>query len=128
LLAYVARQKETSRNRGYLRLLTAYAYLAIGDGKRAVESARQALGQFPSGASADARGACTVALAELLAWTGLHDEAVDVLEKLVALQSGTYHGPGDVLTNPVLSIPLEKNARWQALSARLRAQMRAAEL
>ena len=78
---------------------------AIAEGKRAVELLPESRDAF------DGPG-CTTALAQIYAWTGETDEAVRLLDHLLAVPNG--------LTIPMLKLepawdPLRKDPRFQAL-------------
>jgi hypothetical protein len=64
--------------------------------------------------------------ASVLAWAGDEDHADALLERLATVIGGL--GPAEIARDPLYTVPLAGNARFQRLVHRLEAQMRAAEL
>jgi tetratricopeptide (TPR) repeat protein len=124
VLDFVAHQKQTLWNRNFLRQLTAEGYTFTGDREHAIISARAALGLVrPTQLSA---GSVGLQLAAVYAWSGAEDDAVNLLEQLATSIPGP--GPAEITRDPLYTIPLAHNVRFQQLVARLEAQMRATKL
>src|SRR5690606_31237300 len=62
-------------------------------------------------------------LAATLAWSGAEDEAVKLLSSLAA--GAAVLGPAMITRDPLYFVPLENNAAYRALAARLEARMQA---
>jgi hypothetical protein len=62
----------------------------------------------------------------VLAWAGDKDEAAALLEELSTAMPGP--SPADIARDPRFTVPLADNARYQALKAKLEAQMAATKL
>jgi hypothetical protein len=61
--------------------------------------------------------------AQVLAWAGAEEEAVTLLETVATSSPGI--APGQIVGDPTVRVPLAGNARYQALRAKLEAQMAA---
>jgi TolB-like protein/tetratricopeptide (TPR) repeat protein len=123
ILDFIAHQKETSWNHYFLRRLAAEGHLFSAERTQAVAAAREALAIR----SLDIDPSFgTVTIAAVYAWSGAGDEAMDLLEHLATATPGP--GPAEITRDPLFTIPLAHNARYQQLSERLEAQMRATKL
>lgn len=117
---FLASTAETPRNRFFRGLLESEAYLFEGQPERALEAAR-ALERLPEPIySYDTR--LPKMLAAIYAWGGAPDEAVDLLERLS--EELPRVGPGEIVHDPLYTMPLAENARFRELVARLEAEMR----
>jgi hypothetical protein len=127
VLDFVAQRKETLWNRVLLRQLAAEGYTFSGDSKRAVAAAQNSLKlSRPSRALNASLQTPGLRLAAVFAWNGAEDEAVQLLERLAK----TIPGPGSavIARDPLFTVPLAHNVRFQQLVAQLEAQMRATKL
>jgi hypothetical protein len=67
--------------------------------------------------------------ASVYAWSGAADDAASFLEKLsVQIPMDIELGPATIARDPLYTVPLAANARYQALRAKLEAQMAATKL
>jgi TolB-like protein/DNA-binding winged helix-turn-helix (wHTH) protein/Tfp pilus assembly protein PilF len=119
ILAFLASTEETEHNRFFRRLLAAEAYTFTGEAERAVVAAHESM------ALAD-RVCCFEQslgrmLATVYAWSGAHDEAVDLLTQLAGGSIGI--GPAEIVRDPLYVIPLGNDPRFRELAARLEATM-----
>jgi len=122
VLNFVAHEPPTRWNEWFLRTLVAEGSLQIGNKQRAIAAAREALALMPRERDTlRSRYASSIA-ARVFAWAGDDDEAVALLEQLAILKPGL--GPAEITRDPLYFIPLAKNARYQALTARLELQMK----
>lgn len=120
---FVARQESRPWNVWALQLLRSEAALMTGDHPGAIELALQSLAsQLPDPNHATYIYARMMA-ARVFAWAGAHDEAVKMLEQLSAGFPGV--GPAAISRDPLYTRPLSGVAAWQALRARLEAQVAA---
>jgi TolB-like protein/DNA-binding winged helix-turn-helix (wHTH) protein len=116
---FVAHQNTTKWNRAFLQLLSAEAATFVHDNQRAVVEARDALNlaQWPVD-----RWRVEPMVATVYAWAGAADEAVRMFEEF------PYLAPAEIARDPLYTVPLAGNARYQALKAKLEAQMAATRL
>jgi hypothetical protein len=122
VLSFVAHEPPTRWNKWFLRTLVAEGSLLAGNKQRAISTAREALALMPRKLDTlRSRYASSVA-ARVFAWAGADDEAVALLEQLAILKPGL--GPAEITRDPLYSIPLASNTRYQALVARLEMQMK----
>jgi hypothetical protein len=56
-----------------------------------------------------------------LAWAGAHVDAVGLLEKVMTAPAGI--GPARIVREPLFSVPLREDHRYQALARRLEAEI-----
>jgi TolB-like protein/DNA-binding winged helix-turn-helix (wHTH) protein/tetratricopeptide (TPR) repeat protein len=121
VLDFVAHEPPTRWNKWFLRTLAAEGLLLTGNKVQATIAAREALTLMPRKLdSLRSRYASAVA-ARVLAWAGAEDEAVTLLEQLAILRPGL--GPAEIARDPLYFIPLARNARYEALVARLAIEM-----
>jgi TolB-like protein len=123
VLDFVAHCTETKWNRGLLHLLTAEGNLFMGDKVRAVAAADKASRDTPYRSTVW----LTPQVAAVYAWAGAQDEASAILEHL-STGIPVMLPPAWVTRDPLFTVPLAGNARYQALSAKLEAQMTATKL
>ena len=126
VLAFVAGHGETKLNRYYLRLLAAAGYTFTGQKQEAVTAARAALALVPRSENAVAWVGVTSQAARVYAWNGEEDEAVKLLEAVTGAAPGML--PGLIARDPLFTLPLSRNARFQSFAARLEEQMSSARL
>jgi len=124
VLDFVARRKETELNRAFLQSLTAEGWTFLGDKTRAVAAARKALHLAQN--SVD-KFRLTSVSARVYAWAGAEDEATALLEQL-SVQIPMRLSPAEIARDPLYTVPLGSNARYQALRTKLEAQMAATKL
>jgi TolB-like protein/DNA-binding winged helix-turn-helix (wHTH) protein len=120
LLRYAADNATTDQTGArYLRILKAEGELFSGNHAAAVAEGRVALAMFPPRGTA--RRFAASQLAKVFAWAGAEEEAVVLLEEIA-----TQHpmlGPAEITRDPVYSIRLAANARYQALERKLEAEI-----
>lgn len=123
LAEFVGRQDARPWNAWALELLRAEAALMTGDRARAAELARRALkAQLPDSNHATYIYARLMA-ARVFAWAGEPVEAVAMLGPLSTDFPGV--GPATISRDPFYLRPLSGDPAWQALRARLEAQVAA---
>ena len=124
VLAFVAHSRETRFNQVALHLLRAEGWTFIGDHDQALSAARDTLSvaQWP----ADRVDAVKM-VARVYAWSGHGDESAALLEQLSTALPVTWT-PAEIARGPLFAVPLAGNARYQALKAKLEAQMAATSL
>jgi hypothetical protein len=67
-----------------------------------------------------------LSVAAVFAWSGAQDQAVDLLEGLIKSPRGP--GPIRIARDPLYTVPLAKNARFQRLVSELEAEARSSPL
>jgi TolB-like protein len=110
----------------YVSSLRAEAQLLAGRKAAAIAEARHALAIRPREHDALTWRELALRSARVLAWAGAKDEAVELLEGLATGENGL--GPAEITRDPLFDVPLADNPRYQALRAKLEAQIRAADL
>jgi len=127
LLALIRQQKERIWNRAILRSITAQAYVLTGKRADAIAAADEALVRARETRDAyELVPELSLQVAAVLAWSGAEDRAADLLASLAATAPGP--GPAIMTRDPLFTLPLAHNARYQQLVARLEAQMKATQL
>jgi hypothetical protein len=114
--------EQTGPNKWFPRLLGAEAALFSGDLPLAAREARAAVALVPRTLDAVAFVEGVYMAANVLAWSNQEQEAVDLLEELTSATPGL--GPGFITLDPICSVPLSRNARYQGLASRLMREMR----
>jgi len=122
VLEFVAHQKETRRNAWFLRLLAAQGYAFIAERGQATTAGRKTLELMPPSADAFSWMAAATSTAMTFAWSGAHDEAVDLLEELSTSTPGP--GPAWITRDPLFGVPLAQHPLYRALTNRIEAQLR----
>jgi TolB-like protein len=124
VLDFVAHRKETQWNRAFLHLLTAEGNTFVGDRERAIAAAHETLGltQWPND-----RIYVTPFVASVYAWSGAQDEATTLLERF-ATEIPMTVPPAVIARDPLYETPLAGNTHYQALKAKIEAQMAATTL
>ncbi len=108
------------------RLRVAEGQLFAGDNSKAANTAREGMALIPrSGNALQWLYAMNMATG-VLAWAGQKDEAVTMLEQLADAIPGV--SPAAIARDPIYTVALADNARFQALKARLEAQLAATKL
>src|SRR5262249_55726218 len=110
-------------NRWYPLQLAAEAQLFRGDHLTSIRLCEESLALLPPN-NPDWALSARVA-AGVFAWTGAQDRAVDVLERLATTP---VIGPAEIARDPIYTVPLAKNSRFQALVKRLEAKMQEIKL
>jgi TolB-like protein len=129
VLKWVAQQKESKWNRAYLRALAAQGHALAGESAAAIAAGQQALmisresQEIPI---MNPREGIDLAVAAVYAWSGAQEQAVDLLEELT--RGGRGPGPIRIARDPLYTVPLAKNARFQQLVSELEAQARTSPL
>jgi TolB-like protein len=129
LLDIVAHQKDTKWNRGHLRILAAEGHVLAGEHAEAVVAGQEGLRLFQGSKSAGAPLALievSLRVAAVYAWSGAQDQAVELLENVA--KSTPAPGPLRIARDPLYTVPLAQNARFQHLVSDLEAQARATRL
>jgi tetratricopeptide (TPR) repeat protein len=121
VLEFVAREHVTEWNPYYLRLLAAAGYTFTGRKQEALAAARAALELMPRSKNAIAWVGVGSLSARVMAWNGAGDEATKLLETLADSAPGMP--PGLIVRDPLLTLPLAHNARFQLLTKRLEERM-----
>ncbi len=119
-------KKETQRNAWFLRLLAAQGYAFIAERGQATTAGRKTLELMPPSADAFSWMAAATSTAMTFAWSGAHNEAVDLLEELSTSTPGP--GPAWITRDPLFGVPLAQHPRYRALCDRLEAQMQGIDL
>lgn len=121
VLSFVAEEPSTRWNQWFLRTLVAEGSLLTGNKERAGNAAREALALMPRKLDTLRSRYASAVAARVLAWAGADEEAVTLLEQLAIAKPGL--GPAEITRDPLYSIPLANNQRYQALGARLELEM-----
>jgi len=122
VLGFVAHEPPTRWNKWFLRTLVAEGALLAGNKEQAISAAHESLALMPRKLDTLRSRYASAVAARVFAWAGAEDEAVAVLEQLAILKPGL--APAEITRDPLYSIPLARNARYQALAARLETQMK----
>jgi TolB-like protein len=123
LLDFVAREPATKWNAWFLRVLAAEGELFSGNAPRAQAEIRQARTMIPAGVNVAVDRYLPTTTAQILAWAGAQDEAVELLEGLSREYPGV--GPAEIVREPLFAVPLASNARFKELAQRLEAEITA---
>jgi TolB-like protein/DNA-binding winged helix-turn-helix (wHTH) protein len=123
LAAFVERLPKAGWNAWWRRLLEAESALMLGDRQGAVEGARVA--QRLVGDTAPFAESIHVRLmtARVLAWAGVQEDALALLETLSHGYPGV--GPAAIVRDPLFKGPLASNPRWRSLEQALTAEIAA---
>jgi TolB-like protein len=125
VLDFVAHSEETQWNRAVLTVLTAQGHTFRGEKTQAIAAAGRALQLHKS----RFEQSLVPLAASVYAWSGTADDAASLLEKLsVQIPMVIELGPAKIARDPLYTVPLAGNARYQALRAKLEAQMAATKL
>jgi DNA-binding winged helix-turn-helix (wHTH) protein/tetratricopeptide (TPR) repeat protein len=116
VLAFVAKQRETKSNAWVLHMLRAEGHVFVGDHAAAVDAVRESLRVAPLLAQVEAHRRYLAAMT--LAWVGEHEEAVVLLEQATTVDL-LGAGPARIAREPLLTVPLQANARFQQLVEQL---------
>jgi TolB-like protein/DNA-binding winged helix-turn-helix (wHTH) protein len=122
VLSFVSAERATRWNEWFLRTLVAEGSLLTGNKERAASAAREAIALMPRKLDTLRSRYASAVAARVLAWAGADEEAVTLLEELAVTKPGL--GPAEITRDPLYSIPLAGNQRYQALVARLEIEMR----
>jgi hypothetical protein len=126
VLEFAAHQEKTDWNRWFLRALEAEGLVLTGEHEQALEAAREAI-QLAAQTKLPQQVAVAKSLAaRVLAWGGAQDESARMLEDLSVATPGL--APAYITRDPIYNVPLADNPRYQALKAKLEAQMAATKL
>ncbi|MET0378767.1 MAG: winged helix-turn-helix domain-containing protein [Spongiibacteraceae bacterium] len=123
VLEFVQKEPVTKWNGWYLRFLEAEGQLFEGRNAEAIANARSALSMVPPNIKSSRETYARATAAAILAWAGMGDEAVELLEGLSKGYPGV--GPAEITREPLYSVPLAKNARYMALEKKLEAEIAA---
>jgi TolB-like protein len=124
--AFLTSTPKTHVQAWYGTVLAAEAQLLAGDHAAAIATAQQLIASRPRAKDAWTWYWVAQYSARILAWAGAQDDAVALLDNLSTVQNGLP--PALVTRQPLFDVPLAANPRWQALKARLEAQMAATRL
>jgi TolB-like protein/DNA-binding winged helix-turn-helix (wHTH) protein len=118
---FVAGRTRTTRNDWWLTLMDAESALFVGDTAAAVSLAQRALAQARSVVGVAATVYAQARVARILAWASAENEAVALLEQLAA--GNRRLGPASIVRDPLYSVPLAGQGRYDALKARLESEI-----
>ncbi|HEY4214059.1 MAG TPA: winged helix-turn-helix domain-containing protein [Steroidobacteraceae bacterium] len=122
VLDFVSRQRVTKWNKWHLRMLEAEAQLFLGNRTEAAVAAVDALNSPPQLSNRHVQAYRAWLAAITLAWAGDHDRSVALLE---TLSSGAPSlGPASIGRDPLVTIPLKGNARFEILRTALETQIK----
>jgi serine/threonine protein kinase len=124
VVRFAESQKETKWNRTFLRDLLAEGNTLQGNRSAAIAAARQVLAFAPR--RTDPVGWAFFAApreARVLAWSGAQDEAAALLDELA--DATPSDGPAKITRDPLYSVPLAGNKRYEQITDRLEARIRA---
>jgi TolB-like protein len=121
---FLTHSKETKWNRAFRHALGAEADAFAGDRQHAIAKARETLEltQWPRD-----KWLLTPMVAAVFAWAGAEDDATAILERLSTEVPMTISA-ALIARDPLYVVPLTGNTRYQALKAKLEAQMAATKL
>ncbi len=125
LLQFVESQRATPSNKWVLQILRAEGRLFAGDHVAAIGAVREAMREAPLLRQVEAHRAYLAAT--VLAWAGARDEAVSLLAELVTSGSPRI-GPVRIAREPLITVPLRGNPRFEALTASLENELRKNQL
>jgi hypothetical protein len=123
VLDYVKRQPQRKWNARSLHLLAAEGALFGAGHSRARSEARLALSAMGDTPPFAFGSYTRLMAARVLAWSGAPDEAVDLLERLATGNPGI--GPAAITRDPLISMPLRQQPRYQQLEKKLEAEISA---
>ena len=118
---FLRQEPPTKWNAWFLRFLAAEAALFSGNKTQATNDARAALAMTPRNTFIEMERYGPATAAMIFAWAGAEDEAIQLLEKISTGFPGL--GPAEITRDPLFSIPLAKNVRYQALEKKLEAEI-----
>jgi tetratricopeptide (TPR) repeat protein len=124
--AYSARTPKNNVQAWYGKALAAEAQLFQGDRAGAIAAIEEVLDARPREKDAWSWYFVARYSARIFAWAGAEDRAVSLIDNLSTVQGGIP--PALITHDPYFDMPLARNARWQALKARLEAHMAATKL
>jgi TolB-like protein len=123
ILTFLDSQTETRWNKWYRQLLRADAQLFMGNGPGAIRTADHAVGLTRTESSASDQMNAFVWATQIRAWAGAHDEATARLDTLSNSIPGLWLG--EIVDDPLWTVPLAQTASFVKLCERLKAQMKA---
>jgi TolB-like protein len=123
ILKFLRSEPETTWNRWYRELLLADAQLFMGDWIAAIRTADRAVALTQTAASVSDQANAFVWATQIRAWAGAQDDAAARLESLSTSIPGLW--TGEIVDDPLWSVPLAHNAAYIRLRARLEAQLKA---
>jgi TolB-like protein/Tfp pilus assembly protein PilF len=126
VLEFVSRQDVTKWNRWFLRAIEGLGRLFVGDSALAREAARDAIRLALEAPDAVHWATAKHMAAQVFAWADAEEEAAQLLEEMSTAIPGM--APAYVTRDPTFAEPLANNARYQALSNRLEAEMASTSL
>ncbi|HEX6395952.1 MAG TPA: winged helix-turn-helix domain-containing protein [Steroidobacteraceae bacterium] len=123
LREFVAQEKATKWNAWFLRVLAAEGELFSGNREQAIREIRDARRMIPERLNVAVDRYLPAVTAMILAWAGAEDEAIALLESLSTRYPGL--GPAEIVREPLYTVPLQANPRFQVLATRLEAEIAA---
>jgi len=126
VLDFVPRQRATIWSAWFLKRLEADGHLFAGDKAAAAAAARESMRLSLKSAAREHHMLARYFAAWVLTWAGQGDEASALLEDLSTAIPGAP--PASIARDPIFTVPLANNARFQALKSKLEAQMAATKL
>jgi TolB-like protein len=122
VLEFIASEPARRQNDWFLTLLAGAAHVFAGNFQQAQASAGAGLALMPASRNAINHRYAAFLAARIYAWCGAAMPAVALLERLATQPPGV--GPATIVRDPLISKPLAESEPYQALSARLEAQIR----
>jgi len=122
IMAFLKRMSETRWNKWYRDMLHAEAELFMGDPVKANQTAAAAVELTRSTPDISDQMNAYVWSTEILAWTDRKAEAARRVDQLSTSIPGLW--PGEIIADPIYSMPLGPIPAYQALVARLREEIR----
>ena len=126
ILQFLNREPATKWNRWYRDLLRADAQLFTGDTAAAIRTADGAVALTQAEPNGSDQANAFVWATQIRAWAGAQDDAAARLESLSTSIPGLW--TGEIVLDPLWSVPLAHNAAYMRLCARLEVQMKAMKL
>lgn len=124
--AFLKRTPGTKWNRWFRGMLRADAQLFMGDAEVADRTAANAVALARSGPDVSDQMDAYIWSVMVLSWSDRKEEAVRRLDELSTSVPGLW--PGEIVADPKFSVPLQQQAGYRTLTARLTAQMQALAL
>jgi TolB-like protein/DNA-binding winged helix-turn-helix (wHTH) protein len=126
VLQFVDRQTRTPWNGAFLEYLAAAGHTFTGNCERARAAARSALSLISRADNAVVWANIALLVAQVDAWCGGEDDAVELLRQLSIGRPGW--GPAVVSRDPLFTVPLGKHPGYRALTEQLENVMRNTKL
>ncbi len=122
ILKFLKQEPETKWNKWFRTGLLADAQLLTGNAEQAITTADGAVTLTQADEDVSDQMNAVVWATQIRAWAGAQEQAVARLETLSTSVPGLF--PGDIVLDPIWSVPLARNDHYLRLCARLDAQMK----